>query len=119
MWGIKRRVRGIKEEAKGVASRAAYQVASTIEATFPGRRRGGQIPPNHRKVASFSRGWRPSPGNSGPNSEQDRPNSAKFLALARSHPHELPVLGQIPQIGRDEGGHQPGQVQPLAPESEE
>src|SRR4051812_3610143 len=33
MWGIKRTVRGIKDEAKGVASRAAAHVASAIEAT--------------------------------------------------------------------------------------
>src|SRR5512135_546600 len=35
MRGINRRVRGIKEEAKGVANRAAYHVASAMEATFP------------------------------------------------------------------------------------
>src|SRR3954447_8441479 len=33
MWGIKRTVRGIQDEAKGIASRAAYHVASAIEAT--------------------------------------------------------------------------------------
>jgi hypothetical protein len=41
MRGINRRVRGIKEEAKGVANRAEYHVASAMEATFPVRRRVG------------------------------------------------------------------------------
>src|SRR5512135_223454 len=86
MRGINRRVRGIKEEAKGVANRAAYHVASAMEATFPVRRRVGQRPPDHGKVASFSRVPGPSPGNSGHDPGQDRPNSAEILGIGAIAP---------------------------------
>src|SRR5512135_443205 len=86
MRGINRRVRGIKEEAKGVANRAAYHVASAMEATFAVRRRVGQRPPDHGKVASFSRAPGPSPGNSGHDPGQDRPNSAEILGIGAIAP---------------------------------
>src|SRR5512138_3702130 len=86
MRGINRRVRGIKEEAKGVANKAAYHVASAMEATFPVRRRVGQRPPDHGKVASFSRVPGPSPGNSGHDPGQDRPNSAEILGIGAIAP---------------------------------
>src|SRR5512133_2221889 len=86
MRGINRRVRGIKEEAKGVANRAAYHVASAMEATFPVRRRVGQTPPNHGKVASFSRVPSPPPGNSGHDPGQERPNSAEIVGTGAIAP---------------------------------
>src|SRR5512135_1167103 len=89
MRGINRRVRGIKEEAKGVANRAAYHVASAMEATFAVRRRVGQRPPDHGKVASFSRVPGPSPGNSGHDPGQDRPNSAEILGIGAIAPIDL------------------------------
>src|SRR5512142_2682339 len=87
--GINRRVRGIKEEAKGVANRAAYHVASAMEATFSVRRRVGQRPPDHGKVASFSRVPGPSPGNSGHDPGQDRPNSAEILGIGVIAPNRF------------------------------
>src|SRR5512135_2000453 len=90
MRGINRRVRGIKEEAKGVANRAAYHVASAMEATFPVRRRVGQRPPDHGKVASISRVPGPSPGNSGHDPGQDRPNSAEILGIGAIAPYQAP-----------------------------
>src|SRR5512135_3239578 len=74
---INRRVWVNKEEAKGVAKSAVYHVASAMEATFPGRRRAGQTPPHHGKVASFSRVPSPAPGNSGHDPRQDCPNSTE------------------------------------------
>src|SRR5512133_2285085 len=102
MRGINRRVRGIKEEAKGVANRAAYHVASAMEATFPVRRRVGQRPPDHGKVASFSRVPGPSPGNSGHDPGQDRPNSAEILGIGTIAPasgrKRYNVLGAIDAV---------------------
>src|SRR5512135_1931306 len=96
MRGINRRVRGIKEEAKGVANRAAYHVASAMEATFPVRRRVGQRPPDHGKVASFSRVPGPSPGNSGHDPGQDRPNSAEILGIGAIAPILNPFIEGAP-----------------------
>jgi hypothetical protein len=50
-----------------------------MEATFLVRRHLGQRPPDHRKIASFSRLWSPTPGNSGHDSWQVRPNSGEIL----------------------------------------
>src|SRR5512144_465308 len=104
MRGINRRVRGIKEEAKGVANRAAYHVASAMEATFPVRRRVGQRPPDHGKVASFSRVPGPSPGNSGHDPGQDRPHSAEILGIGAIAPALVTVAddtrGQYCALGR-------------------
>src|SRR5512135_2251691 len=86
MRGINRRVRGNKEEAKGVAKSAVYHVASAMEATFPGRRRAGQTPPHHGKVASFSRVPSPASGNSGHDRKQDCPNSTEILGTGAMTP---------------------------------
>src|SRR5512135_3112499 len=88
MRGINRRVRGNKEEAKGVAKSAVYHVASAMEATFPGRRRAGQTPPHHGKVASFSRVPSPASGNSGHDPKQDCPNSTEILGTGAMTPAE-------------------------------
>src|SRR5512135_3448707 len=99
MRGINRRVRGIKEEAKGVANRAAYHVASAMEATFPVRRRVGQRPPDHGKVASISRVPGPSPGNSGHDPGQDRPNSAEILGIGAIAPNTTGHRATAPPAG--------------------
>ncbi len=65
------------------------------------RRRVGQRPPDHGKVASFSRVPGPSPGNSGHDPGQDRPNSAEILGIGAIAPRDgektIGLLTNLPE----------------------
>ncbi|CAN5914187.1 hypothetical protein BH23PLA1_BH23PLA1_43500 [soil metagenome] len=114
--GINWRVRGTQEQAKGVANKAAYHVAWAMEATFPVRRLFGSRPPDHWKVASFSRPWSPASGNSGHACRPDRPNSEEIPGTGAIAPIEKAGLKKGPLFRARRHWRKPElSTQPIAP----